>query len=72
VIDHLRSIVCSFWQRQDPRVYQSAVLAGLSGNGVVWQLPPCDPRRALISRLCLSLLPHIAIVSHAMLLADLA
>jgi hypothetical protein len=36
VIDHLPPIVCSSWQRQDPRVYQGAVLAGLFGYGVVW------------------------------------
>ena len=36
MIDHLPSIVCSSWQRQDLRVYQVAVLAGLFGYGVVW------------------------------------
>jgi hypothetical protein len=36
VIDHLLSLVCSSWQRQDLRVYQIAVLAGLFGYGVVW------------------------------------
>ena len=34
--DHLSPIVCSSWQRQDPRVCQGAVLAGLLGYGVVW------------------------------------
>ena len=34
--DPLPPIVRSSWQRQDPRVYQGAVLAGLFGYGVVW------------------------------------
>ena len=34
--DHLRSVVLHSWQRQDPRVYQIAALAGLFGYGVVW------------------------------------
>jgi hypothetical protein len=36
VIDHFPSIVCSSWQRQDPRVSQVAVLAGLFGYEAVW------------------------------------
>jgi enediyne biosynthesis protein E5 len=36
VIDHLRSVVLHSWQRQDPRVYQIAALAGLFGYGVLW------------------------------------
>ena len=34
MIDHLPSIVCSSWQRQDPRVSQVAVLAGLLAMGL--------------------------------------
>ena len=32
----LRQRVTDAWQRQDPRLYQIAVLAGLFGHGVVW------------------------------------
>ena len=36
MMDHLFPIVCSSWQRQDLRVSQAAVLAGLFGYQVVW------------------------------------
>jgi Na+-transporting NADH:ubiquinone oxidoreductase subunit NqrB len=36
VFDYLRRLATGAWQRQDPRLYQIAVLAGLFGYGVVW------------------------------------
>ena len=36
MLEHLRSVVTDAWQRQDPRLYQIAALAGLFGYGVIW------------------------------------
>lgn len=36
MFNHLRLAVTRPWQRQDPRLYQIAALAGLFGYGVVW------------------------------------
>ena len=36
MFNHLRPVVTDAWQRQDPRLYQIAALAGLFGYGFVW------------------------------------
>ena len=36
MLDYLRPAVTHLWQRQDPRLYQIAALAGLFTYGVVW------------------------------------
>ena len=58
MIDHFPSIVCSSWQRQDPRVSQVTVLLTQALCSWLWKFPTYDLRSALIPGLSLGLFLH--------------